>query len=171
MRIPAGTIEQQLRAAVRAGMSAEEATRHVLAPFRAVLLAAGNDSLVETARPSMLVRARDLRRQLDRKSEDRAFGSAPGTRERRQLEGLVFHLPDGTAVSWAEATREQHEMRIAWLQTFISSLEQDLRRHERVVKLLAERGAEKLSDIDGWEALVGDELDGDGEGDAGTGEG
>jgi hypothetical protein len=159
VKIPAGTIEQQLRAALKAGKTAEQAVSLVSGPYAQALKAAGNDALAGYARPSMLAHARRLRRQLERKSEDKAFRAAPGTKERRQLGGLSFHLHDGTVVSWAEATREQHEMRIAWLQTYITSLEQDLRRHERIVKLLAERDAEKLSDIDGWEELIGDELD------------
>ena len=159
MKIPAGTIEQQLRAALRAGKTAEQAVSLVSGPYAQALKAAGNDALAGYARPSMLAHARRLERQIERRAEDKAFRAPPGTQERRQLAGLSFHLHDGTVVPWAEATREQHEMRIAWLQTYITSLEQDLRRHERIVKLLSERGAEKLSDIDGWETLIGDELD------------
>lgn len=159
MRIPAGTIEQQLRAALRDGMSAEQATAAVLGPYAAVLAEAGNDSLAAYSRPAVLAAARRLGRQLARRAEDRAFGAAAGTRDRLRLGGLVFHLPDGTVVSWADATAGQHEARVAWLQTYVGSLETDLRRHERAAKLLAERGAEKLADIDGWESLIGDDAD------------
>ena len=159
MKIPAGTIEQQLRAALKAGKTAEQAVSLVSGPYARALKEAGNDALAGYARPSMLAHARSMARQIARKAEDKAFRAPPGTKERRQLGGLSFHLHDGTVVSWADATRDQHEMRIAWLQTYITSLEQDLRRHERIVKLLSESGAEKLSDIDGWEALIGDELD------------
>lgn len=167
MRLPEGTISQQLRAALKSGMTAEQATGAVLGPYGAVLREAGNDSLAAYSRPAVLAEARRLSRQMARRAEDRAFGSAPGTRERLAVRELAFHLPDGTVVSWADATAEQHEARIAWLQTFITSMEQDLRRHERVVKLLAERGAARLSDIEGWESLVGDDLDGDPGDDAG----
>ena len=159
MRLPEGTISSQLRAALKGGMTAEQATSAVLAPYGAVLQEAGNDSLATYSRPAVLAEARRLHRQMTRRAEDRAFGAAPGTRERQGVRELAFHLPDGTVVSWADATAEQHEARITWLQTFISSMEQDLRRHERVVKLLAERGADRLSDIEGWESLVGDDLD------------
>lgn len=162
MRLPAGTIEQQLRAALKEGVSAEEATWRVLQPFGAVLREAGNDSLVGSARPSVLAQARRLHRQITRRAEDRAFSAAPGSRERARLGELEFHLHDGTVVSWAHATREQHEARVAWLQTYIGSLEQDLRRHERILKLLSQRGAERLSDIDGWEELIGDDQDDEG---------
>jgi hypothetical protein len=163
MLIPAGTVEQQLRAALKNGRTAEEAVRLVMGPYGEVLSAAGNDSLVGYARPAVLAAARRLHRVMERKKEDRAFRAAPGTKEREALRGLEFHLPDGVVVSWADASAGQHEARIAWLQTYISSLEQDLRRHERAAKLLAERGAEKLSDIDGWESLIGDDLDDPGE--------
>jgi hypothetical protein len=159
VRIPAGTVEQQLRAALREGRTPEQATAAVLGPYAAVLAEAGNDSLAGYSRPAVLAAARRLHRQMTRRAEDRAFSAAPGTRDRLRLGGLEFHMPDGTVVSWADATAGQHEARVAWLQTYIGSLETDVRRHERAAKLLAERGAERLADIDGWEALVGDELD------------
>lgn len=159
MRIPAGTIDSQLRAALKAGKTAEQAVTLVTGPYATALKEAGNDALAGYARPSMLAHARRIERQMERRAEDKAFRAAPATPQRRQLSGLSFHLHNGTVVSWAEATREQHEMRIAWLQTYISSMEQDLRRHERIVKLLSERAADKLADIDGWEELIGDELD------------
>jgi len=157
--IPAGTIEQQLRAALKAGMSAEDATRHVLAPFGAVLKEAGNDSLVGSARPSVLAAARRMARQMTRRAEDRAFSAAPGTAGRLELGRLEFHLPDGAVVAWADATAEQHEARILWLETYIGSLETDVRRHERAKKLLENTGAAKLADIEGWESLIGDDTD------------
>lgn len=157
--IPAGTVEQQLRAALREGRSPEEATRLVIGPYRQVLEGAGNASLADYSRPAVLAAARRLHRQMERRREDRAFQAAPGTRERSAISGLSFHLPDGTVVGWADATAAQHEKRVAWLQTYISSMEQDLRRHERILKLLAARGAERLSEIGGWEELVGDDLD------------
>ncbi len=168
--IPAGSIEQQLRAALKKGMSPEEATRHVLGPFGAVLREAGNDSLVGSARPSVLAQARRLGRQIARRAEDRAFGAAPGTEDRLRLRGLEFHLPSGEVVSWAEATRDQHEARVAWLATYIGSLEVDLRRHERAVKLLAEHEAERLGDVEGWESLIGDDTDEEEDGVAASGE-
>lgn len=157
--IPPGTVQQQLRDALKNGKTAEEAVRLVMRPFQQALAEAGNDSLTGYARPAVLAEARRLQRQLDRRREDRAFRAPPGTQDRRRLRDMSFHLPDGTVVSWADATADDHEERIAWLQTYISSVEQDLRRHERVVKLLAERGAKRLSEIDGWEELIGDDLD------------
>ncbi len=82
-----------------------------------------------------------------------------------RLGRIEFHLPDGQVVTWADATAEQHGTRIAWLRTYIMSVEEDLARHERAAKLLAERGAERLSDIPGWEDLIGDDAEDD-EGDA-----
>jgi hypothetical protein len=164
--IPAGTIEQQLRAALKAGMSAEDATRHVLGPFGAVLAAAGNDALVGSARPSVLASARRMARQMTRRAEDRAFGAAPGTDDRMRLGRLEFHLPNGDVVAWADATSEQHETRILWLDTYIGSLETDRRRHERAVKLLENSGGGKLADIEGWESLIGDDTEDDDGGDA-----
>lgn len=165
-RIPAGTVDQQLRAALRAGQSPEQATRSVLGPYAAALAEAGNDSLAGYSRPVVLAAARRLARQLARKAEDQAFTAAPGTKDRLRVAELEFHLPDGTVVSWADATAAQHEARVAWLQTYIGSLETDMRRHERAAKLLAEQGAERLADIDGWESLIGDDLD-DGGGEEG----
>jgi hypothetical protein len=178
MLIPPGTVQQQLRAALKDGATAEEAVRRVMEPYQRVLAGAGNDSLAGYARPAVLTEARRLYRVMMRHAEDRAFGAAPGSRERLALREMEFHLPDGTVVSWADATAEQHEARIAWLHTYIGSLETDLRRHERAVKLLAGRGAEKLADIDGWESLIGDDVDEDvvegpgaGDGDDAGGEG
>lgn len=155
-RLEPGTLGQQIREALKAGRTAEEAVRHVLRPFTEVLAEAGNESLVGYARPAVLSEARRLQRQMTRRQEDRAFGAPEGSRERMFLREIEFRLPDGTAVSWAEATREQHGLRIAWLRTYLATVEEDLARHERAEKLLAERGAEKLADIDGWEDLMGD---------------
>ena len=156
--IPAVTIEQSLRAELKAGKTAEQATEAVLRPYTEALRAAGNDSLVWYARPAVLSQAKRLHRQVVRRSEDRAFSAAPGTSDRLRLGDLEFHLPDGTKVTWADATLEQHTARILWLETYIGSLETTLRRHDRARKLLENRGASKLSDIEGWQALIGDEL-------------
>jgi hypothetical protein len=158
-QIPSGSIGQQLREALKAGATPEDAVRKVLGPFGAVLAEAGNDHLVGYARPAVLSEARRLGRQLIRRAEDRSFGAAPASRDRMRLGQIEFHLPDGQVVSWADATAEQHGARIAWLRTYISSVEEDLARHERAAKLLAEHGAAKLSDIPGWEDLIGDDAD------------
>ena len=158
-KLPAGTIGQQLREALKTGVTAEEAVRRVLRPFGAVLAEAGNDHLVGYARPAVLSEARRLSRQLIRRAEDRSFGAAPSSQDRMRLGQIVFHLPSGESVSWADATAEQHGVRIAWLRTYIATVEEDLGRHERAVKLLADHGAEKLSDIPGWEDLIGDDVE------------
>lgn len=164
VKIPSGSMEQMIRAELKSGKTPEEAVRAVLTPFGEVLRSAGNDALVPFARPSVLATARRLHRQLTRRAEDKAFTSAPGSRDRLHLGTLEFHVP-GTkeVVSWAEATASQHDARIAWLHTYIGSLETDLRRHERARKLLENRGAQKLAEIEGWEALIGDDADGEDE--------
>lgn len=167
-QIPAGTIGQQLREALKGGATPEDAVRRVLGPFRAVLAEAGNDHLVSYARPAVLSEARRLGRQLTRRAEDRSFGAAPASRDRMRLGQIEFHLPSGEAVSWADATAGQHGMRIAWLRTYLASVEEDLDRHERAVKLLAEHGAEKLSAIPGWEDMIGDDAGAADDGDAGA---
>ena len=159
MMIPAGTVEQQLRAALKRGRTPEEAVRDVIGPYKSVLAEAGNDSLADYSRPAVLAAARRLHRQMERRREDRAFLAPAGTRAREALRELAFHLPDGRVVSWADATAAEHEARVAWLHTYIGSLETDVRRHERAAKLLAERGAERLADVDGWESLIGDDAD------------
>ncbi|HUY51818.1 MAG TPA: hypothetical protein VMV92_39985 [Streptosporangiaceae bacterium] len=169
--IPRGSIGQQIREALKGGATAEQATGKVLGPYGAALAAAGNDSLVGYARPAVLSEARRLARQMIRKAEDRAFGSPLGTEGRLRLAALVFHLPDGTAVSWADSGREHHEARVAWLRTYIGSLETDLERHERAAKLLAEYGADRLGDIDGWEDLIGLDPDEDDEDSASASDG
>jgi hypothetical protein len=169
--IPPGTIGQQIRDALKAGATAEQACGKVLGPYGEALAAAGNDSLVGYARPAVLSEARRLARQMTRRAEDRAFGSPLGSEGRLRLARLEFHLPDGQAVSWAESGPEHHAARIAWLRTYIGSLETDLERHERAAKLLAGHGAERLADIDGWEDLIGlDPGDGDEAGEPASGE-
>lgn len=179
--IPPGKIGQHLRESLKAGRTAEQAAGAVLGPYREVLAAAGNDSLVGYARPAVLSEARRLARQMMRASEDRAFSSPEGSRERLSLGDVVFAMPDGTRVSWAQATLAQHAMRTAWLRTYITSVEEDLERHERAEEIIRKHAAEqgigdedaigqlRLSDVPGWEDLIGDPDDDGDDGEAASG--
>lgn len=167
-RIPSGTIEAQLRRLLKEdGMTPEEATQRVLGPYHQALLDAGNDSLVGYSRPQVLRDARRLWRVQSRRREDAAFRPGASLPERLKVADVVFTLPSGERVTWADATREQHELRVSWLLTYIGTLETDLGRHERAAKLLSERGADRLRDVDGWEELIGDPDEDSGDGEAG----
>lgn len=159
--LAAGSIESQLRSAITGGASAEMATNQVLAPITTALERAGNPALVSYARPSVLRDARRISRGLMRQAENAAFGAGSTRQDRIALARVEFGLPDGTTVTWADSGPEHHERRVAWLRTYIGALEEDLERHERALKLLAEHGAARLSDISGWEDLIGLDADED----------
>lgn len=153
--IPEGSIESQLKQAITSGATAEQATDRVLEPIARALEKAGNPALASYARPSVLRDARRLSRATMRRAENAAFGAGSTRQDRIALARITFGLPDGTTVAWADSGPEHHERRVAWLRTYIGALEEDLDRHERALKLLAEHGAARLSDIDGWEDLIG----------------
>jgi hypothetical protein len=170
---PSGPIEAQLRELLKEGVSAEKAVARVLGPYRSGKLSPAQwNALAVYSRPFILRDARRIARLLTRRIEDRAFGGGAGSAAREVLARLEFHMPDGSAVAWEDSTREHHELRCAWLRTYIGSLEEDLDRHERAAKLLADRGVERLGDIPGWEDLIGDETlpDEGGEDDPASGE-
>lgn len=154
--IPPGPIESQLRQAVKEGATAEKAAAKVLRPFVDALTEVGGEALVAWSRPSVLREARRLERVFARRAEVAAFtgGRSPA---RLMLGRVEFKLPDGSAVAWEDSGPEHHETRISWLRTYIGSMEDDLERHERAAKLLAEHGVDRLGDIPGWEDLLGDE--------------
>jgi hypothetical protein len=59
-----------------------------------------------------------------------------------------FAIPDGRFVTWAEATVEDHEARIEWLQGQIEALGQDVDRHQQAIKLIREHGVTCLAEVE-----------------------
>lgn len=157
-----GSLRDRLRALITAGVHAEDATEQVLREMP-------KKPLAEYARPFVLSDAQNMERRVVRRAEDRAFRDGSGSGEARlKLPQVEFKTWDVTKrtwsrVTWAKATREQHEARIVWLRTCIDDIEVDLGRHERAAKLLAERGADCLEEIPGWQDLIGDPEDASGE--------
>ena len=151
------SIRDQLRDLVRSGMYAEDAVEKVLA-------SCGKRPLAAYAWPFVLREARIFERQRVRHAENAAFapaGSGAGAGAERladarlRLPRVEFKLPTGERVAWGQASRDQHEARITWLRTHIGSLEVDLERHERAVKLLIDRDVDRLDDVPGWVDMLG----------------
>jgi hypothetical protein len=64
-----------------------------------------------------------------------------------QLLRSRFAIGDGRHISWAEATIEEHEQRIAMLQQMRSGITETIKRHEQAVKLLRQTGASCLAEL------------------------
>ena len=58
-----------------------------------------------------------------------------------------FALGDGSSVSWGQATKRQHEQRIALLQGQVVGFRETIKRHEQALDALQRAGARCLNDL------------------------
>ena len=62
----------------------------------------------------------------------------------------TFHVTrGGQVVTWGDATRDQHEMRAAFLDDMAAATVETANRHRRAVKVLAEAGVDTLNELFG----------------------
>jgi len=65
----------------------------------------------------------------------------------RALFRSSFHLGDGSSVSWGDATVEQHEQRIAFLEKQLDGISRTVTKHREAIKVINEAGAMCLNDL------------------------
>lgn len=113
--------------------------------------------------PAVRMYAHHVRRQRARNREDVAFGSrAPRAtisvspehdpRRNRTLMESKFWIPipgkrEGREVTWADATVEDHELRIAHLENQVRGFQITMARHQWAIDTINSRGVFRLGDI------------------------
>lgn len=152
------SIEDCVRALIAAGgTDIDVVTDKTLAPY-----AAGAPALCAFAWPAVRSLVHKLQRRRARDIEELSFGLmalsdgelGPAIASRICVRHVKFRPGDGTEVSWDDATVEQHQLRIAWQRTLISSVEVDVSRHQAAIALCLRYGVDRLSDIDAWEDKI-----------------
>lgn len=101
--------------------------------------------------PVLADEVRRVRRAHVLRVERASFGTGGEAAEG----GWLRLLPEGFAnprtgswVTWGEATVEDHEARIGWLQGQMEALGQDVDRHQQAIKVIRERGVSCLAEVE-----------------------
>lgn len=116
------------------------------------------DELADYFRPVGVTEARSLRRMHSRQSENRVFGGGGRrlqvTKEPdRYIDVRAFLLSEtftvgDRLVTWGSATVEDHEQRAIEQEVRAGDLLIDADRHRTAAKLIKQKGAETLADLD-----------------------
>ena len=90
----------------------------------------------------------NIRRAVEHKTPIMTVFSGETTVEaRRERLENTFPLPDGTRVDWSSATVEQHELRIAYLESHIAGVRRTIEEHEKAIAMIEEYGVTCLGEI------------------------
>lgn len=104
------------------------------------------------------------RRSITRRMEAAAFSHSSHDIQRRNAEGCdplagrqallheSFSCSDGRIVTWAEATVDDHMLRIGYLTAKQVGLQTTIDRHQEAISLIEAAGASCLADLDVWAA-------------------
>lgn len=92
-------------------------------------------------------RARAEFRGRMRAVEHAAFDGPTRPQMRADFLQATFPLPDGSTVTWGEATEADHAARIEMLLKLRAGLDATISRHRTVMALLLEHGAKRLLDL------------------------
>ncbi len=139
------TVYEQLRAAVKAGATPEEATDRVIGRMRKA-------DLAQLVRPLLVNEARRYQRSATKAIEEEvdrriAEGEDPLS-VRRKLSQSSFALPSGEYVDWLDATAEQHLARAGWTRQQAGALVADAERHESAAAAIEAAGVACLRDLE-----------------------
>lgn len=115
---------------------------------RVVLDALLRSGQLDLLLPILADEIRRIRRAQVRRIERRVGESPSAQGGWLQLLPEGFATVDGRFVTWGEATVEDHEGRIEWLQGQIEALGQDVERHQQAIKLIREHGVTCLAEVE-----------------------
>lgn len=148
---PEESVDRQLAALIDAGRDSEAAALTVVA------------SLPPAHQSRMLALVRRAAHGIERDRVRKDERASLGTRERferdmdarRRLLARTFSLGNGIEVAWGEATREQHELRIAMLTHQESGIADTKQRHQLAIEFIdSTPDAKCLNDVADSETLV-----------------
>lgn len=111
-------------------------------------------------RPLVFRLAQDMNNAVVNDAARVALGAGQGQSERRRAAALrrlrecAYYTPTGERVLWDDLTVDLIDVRIALLRKQVGSMVEHLGILEAARKLCADRGVDRLGDIDGWEDLV-----------------
>lgn len=102
---------------------------------------------------ALVIHRRSTTRNVERQTPlGKVYGGETTIDQRRKRLESTFALPDGRRVAWSEATRTDHEERIAYLERHMQGVQRTIDEHRTAIDLIDQHGVTCLADIDREEA-------------------
>lgn len=98
---------------------------------------------------ALVIHRRQITRGVERQTPiGTVYAGETTIDQRRKRLEATFPLGDGRRVTWSEATRSEHEERIAYLERHIAGTRRTIDEHLAAIDLIDQHGVTCLADIE-----------------------